>query len=500
MDQKKSDSTANARSHDFMFRLLDTGNKTTIPYYTDQNGGVALALNGTRCCGTRAKKQAHKVDYEMILKEAATTNPEALHRLYCATIQILSVAVPERTGSPQGRNTTAAVRTSSEGSRGDHDRAGYTQRRKLKAQHLNEGGEQDPDGLVGSTRVEKHTVHTLRDGGRMELDAEELFRQEGYLRAFGCVTAKWSRRRIQQFQDSTSSAAIEQARLLIHWNKWRVRYVKIAVMFDAICVDKALRKAMRKRCTVRKVRQRMAKFATDNSETVEADITGETHVAHTPMDNTGIESVETEPVARVKPSALIRSGWPVTFSPRVNCFALLHLSAWNRCRQSLSFGGKGPKGLDQVRLDLSAEGVVGFNATESGIRVGTTVSADETIEAIKNGVSLWMRQNEPVVITDLVKEVSIGVYKVRGDVALLMVADTQPVELVTATGSYRSEAKVDDKGSWKERFEDAKTTNRLGHVSIIYSNKPNALDTSRSHSNQVNRSTMSDMKNSWFGM
>jgi hypothetical protein len=261
LDQKKSDSTANARSHDFMFRLLDTGNKTTIPYYTDQNGGVALALNGTRCCGTRAKKQAHKVDYEMILKEAATTNPEALHRLYCATIQILSVAVPERTGSPQGRNTTAAVRTNSEGSRGDHDRAGYTQRRKLKAQPLNEGGKQDPDGLVGSTRVEKHTVHTLRDGGRMELDAEELFRQEGYLRAFGCVTAKWSRRRIQQFQDSTSSAAIEQARLLIHWNQWRVRYVKIAVMFDTIGIDKALRKAMRKRCTMRKVRQRMVDYA-----------------------------------------------------------------------------------------------------------------------------------------------------------------------------------------------------------------------------------------------
>ena len=103
----------------------------------------------------------------------------------------------------------------------------------------------------------------------------------------------------------------------------------------------------------------------------------------------------------------------------------------------------------------------------------------------------------PVVIANLVKEVLSGVYKIRGDVALLMVAETQTIELVTASGSYRSGAKVDDNGSWKVQYEDTKTTNLPGHMSVIYNNKLNTLDTS----SLISRSTMSGMmKDSWFGM
>ena len=99
----------------------------------------------------------------------------------------------------------------------------------------------------------------------LELDAEEKSRQEGDLRVFGCTTVRWSRSRQQQFQDKTSSAAIEQARLLINWNKWRVDYMNtpVAIVFD---------KAVRKLC---KVRQRMTDYAVSKAaEAVEADITG----------------------------------------------------------------------------------------------------------------------------------------------------------------------------------------------------------------------------------
>lgn len=187
----------------------------------------------------------------------------------------------------------------------------------------------------------------------------------------------------------------------------------------------------------------------------------------------------------------------VVFSSRVNSFVLLQLSASNRCRQSLSLGGLGPRGLNQVHLNLSAEGVVGCNATDDGIQVEMTNSADETQKAIKAGVSLWMMQNEPTwsmddtnlvkVIPNLVKEVSSGVYKIRGDVALLMVAETQTIEFVTATGSYRSGSDGVGNGSWKVRVEDTKTANRPGHISVIYNN---TRDTSRHHSNQISRSIM----------
>ena len=86
------------------------------------------------------------------------------------------------------------------------------------------------------------------------LDAAEQSRQEGDLRVFGCITERWSRSRQQRFQDSTSSAAIEQARLLMNWNKWRVGYMStpVATVFD---------KEVRRLCTVRKVRQGMADYA-----------------------------------------------------------------------------------------------------------------------------------------------------------------------------------------------------------------------------------------------
>ena len=88
----------------------------------------------------------------------------------------------------------------------------------------------------------------------LEQDAAEQSRQEGVLRVFGCITERRSRSRQQQFQDSTSSAAIEQARQLINWNKWRVRYMStpVATVFD---------KTVRRLCTVRKVRQRMTDYA-----------------------------------------------------------------------------------------------------------------------------------------------------------------------------------------------------------------------------------------------
>ena len=167
--------------------------------------------------------------------------------------------------------------------------------------------------------------------------------------------------------------------------------------------------------------------------------------------------------------------------------------------------------------NLSAEGVVGFNHLEDGIQVETISSAEGIMGAIDFGVSLWIRQNikQPriqhaqfmdVVRAELFKEVSSGVYQIRGDMALLMVRETQRIELVTATGNYscrgRSEI-IDDKGSWKVRFEDTTITNGPGHISVFYNNKPSALDTSRPYNNQtkISRSTMSGMiQNIWFGM
>ena len=99
----------------------------------------------------------------------------------------------------------------------------------------------------------------------LELDAEEQSRQEGDLRVSSCNTVRWSRSRQQQFQDSTSSVAIEQARLLINCNKWCVSYMntQVATVFD---------KAMRKLCKVRKVRQRMTDYAAYKAaEAVKAD-------------------------------------------------------------------------------------------------------------------------------------------------------------------------------------------------------------------------------------
>ena len=98
----------------------------------------------------------------------------------------------------------------------------------------------------------------------LEVDAEEQSRQEGDLRVFGCITERWSHNRQQRFQGSTPSAAIEQARLLINWIKGRASYMDtpVAIVFD---------KAVRKMCTVCKVRQRMADYAA--SKAAEADIT-----------------------------------------------------------------------------------------------------------------------------------------------------------------------------------------------------------------------------------
>ena len=66
------------------------------------------------------------------------------------------------------------------------------------------------------------------------IDYEEQSRQECDLRVFGCTTVKWNRCRIRQFQDLTSFVVIEKVRLLINWNKWRVRYIntKLGTVFD----------------------------------------------------------------------------------------------------------------------------------------------------------------------------------------------------------------------------------------------------------------------------
>ena len=77
--------------------------------------------------------------------------------------------------------------------------------------------------------------------------------------------------------------------------------------------------------------ERMAECTADNSEAMRAGITEETHVVYTLTSANAIESVETEPLTTHQ----------VVFSSRVNCFVLLQLSALNRSRQSLSFGGLG---------------------------------------------------------------------------------------------------------------------------------------------------------------
>ena len=111
-------------------------------------------------------------------------------------------------------------------------------------------------------------------------DYEEQARQANDWRTYGCHTIRWNHSRIQQFQDATSSAAIELARRLINWNKWRCIYLNTprATVFD---------KAVRKQRAVRGVRQRMAECAArraaeqcsrqpeavkaDSAEAVEAD-------------------------------------------------------------------------------------------------------------------------------------------------------------------------------------------------------------------------------------
>jgi hypothetical protein len=85
-------------------------------------------------------------------------------------------------------------------------------------------------------------------------DAEELARQAGVLKRYGCHTIRWNHSRVQRFQDATSYVAIMQARLLINWNKWRGAYLNTprATIFDMI---------VRKQRAVRGVRQRMAEHA-----------------------------------------------------------------------------------------------------------------------------------------------------------------------------------------------------------------------------------------------
>ena len=86
-------------------------------------------------------------------------------------------------------------------------------------------------------------------------DYEEQARQAHDSGIFGCHMIRWNHTRIQQLQDATSSAAIEQARRLINWNKWCVVYLNnpSATVFDkAVCKHRA----------VRGVHQRMAEYAT----------------------------------------------------------------------------------------------------------------------------------------------------------------------------------------------------------------------------------------------
>ena len=112
-----------------------------------------------------------------------------------------------------------------------------------------------------------------------------------------------------------------------------------------------------------------------------ADSAEKTHVVHTLMDTNGLESVVTKPMPRTKP---VRTH-QVVFSSRVNCFVLLQPSVWNRFGQGLSFGGSGPRELNQVCLDSSTEGEVGFNVKD-GTHVETISSAEETMEVINFGV------------------------------------------------------------------------------------------------------------------
>ena len=98
-------------------------------------------------------------------------------------------------------------------------------------------------------------------------DYEEQARQAHDWRVYGCHTIRWNHSRIQQFQDATSSAAIEQARRLINWNKWRLIYLNTprATVFD---------KAVRKHRAVRGVHHRMAEYATRRAaEAVQTDST-----------------------------------------------------------------------------------------------------------------------------------------------------------------------------------------------------------------------------------
>ena len=71
----------------------------------------------------------------------------------------------------------------------------------------------------------------------VELDARQQSRQESDLRMFGCATARWSRSTQQQFQESTYSATIEQARLLINWHRWRVNYLTTPKAAEAVNAD-----------------------------------------------------------------------------------------------------------------------------------------------------------------------------------------------------------------------------------------------------------------------
>ena len=104
------------------------------------------------------------------------------------------------------------------------------------------------------TKTRRRRRPSLPDIHPLEVDEEEQARQASDRRVFGCHTIRWSRSRIQQFQDATSSAAIMLARLLINWNKWRVVYLNTprATVFD---------KAVRKQHAVRGVRQRMTDYA-----------------------------------------------------------------------------------------------------------------------------------------------------------------------------------------------------------------------------------------------
>ena len=85
-------------------------------------------------------------------------------------------------------------------------------------------------------------------------DAEELARQAGDLKRYGCHTVRWNHSRVQRFQAATSYAAIMKARLLINWNKWRYAYLNTpwGTIFD---------KMVRKQRAVLRVRQRMAEHA-----------------------------------------------------------------------------------------------------------------------------------------------------------------------------------------------------------------------------------------------